>query len=111
MARAYVSGLQGPDKRILRANAGCKHFDAYGGPDSPPTTRFSADAKVMYQSTYQWVRGDDMKLQGPLLLTWFRFNPIMNKWLHPSESVGRNYLYIPQIQQWLHHYIHYKVWE
>ena len=111
MARSYVSGLQGPDKRILRANAGCKHFDAYGGPDSPPATRFSADAKVMYQSAYQWVRVDDMQLRGPLLLTWYTFKPIMNMWLHPLARMGRNYLSIPQIQQRLHHCIHYKVWE
>ena len=48
MVRADVSGLQGPDKRILRANAGCKHFDAYAGPEDIPSSRFTFDAKVGY---------------------------------------------------------------
>ena len=48
MVRAYVSGLQGPDKRIVRANAGCKHFDVYAGPENIPSSRFTFDAKVGY---------------------------------------------------------------
>ena len=31
-ATNYVHGLQGTDARYIIANAGCKHFDAYGGP-------------------------------------------------------------------------------
>ncbi|XP_046584394.1 probable beta-D-xylosidase 2 isoform X1 [Haliotis rubra] len=45
-AANYVKGLQGNDSRYLRANAGCKHFDAHGGPENIPVNRFSFDAKV-----------------------------------------------------------------
>ena len=40
-ATNYVHGLQGTDARYIKANAGCKHFDAYGGP------QVTFDAKVM----------------------------------------------------------------
>ena len=33
--------------RYVLANAGCKHFDAYGGPESIPQSRFSFNAKVL----------------------------------------------------------------
>lgn len=46
MVTAYVKGLQGNHDRYIRANAGCKHFDAYGGPENIPSSRFSFDAKV-----------------------------------------------------------------
>ena len=36
--------------------------------------------------------------QWPLLLTWFNFNPSMNNWLHPFQSVGWNNLSIPKLQ-------------
>ena len=36
---------------------------------------------------------------GPLLLTWFNFNPSMDKQLHPLWSVGWNYLSIPKLQR------------
>jgi len=42
----YVHGLQGNDARYVRANAGCKHFAAYAGPENIPVSRFSFDAKV-----------------------------------------------------------------
>ena len=45
-AANYVQGLQGTDCRYIRANAGCKHFDAYAGPENIPTSRLSFDAKV-----------------------------------------------------------------
>lgn len=45
-AASYVHGLQGNDSRYVRATAGCKHFDAYAGPESIPESRFSFDAKV-----------------------------------------------------------------
>ena len=35
----------------------------------------------------------------PLLLTWFNFNPSMDKWLHVLQSVGWNYLSIPKLQR------------
>ncbi|XP_064596521.1 uncharacterized protein LOC135463130 [Liolophura sinensis] len=50
-AQHFVAGLQGDHPRYVRANAGCKHFDVHGGPESYPVTRFSFDAKV---STRDW---------------------------------------------------------
>ncbi|XP_071992916.1 uncharacterized protein [Engystomops pustulosus] len=46
LATAFVKGLQGDHPRYIRANAGCKHFDAHGGPENIPVSRFSFDAKV-----------------------------------------------------------------
>ena len=46
LAKAYVKGLQGDDKRYVQANAGCKHFAAYAGPEDTPPGRFKFDAKV-----------------------------------------------------------------
>ena len=37
--------MQGQHPRYVRANAGCKHFDVYAGPDN---TRDTFDAKVGY---------------------------------------------------------------
>lgn len=45
-AAKFVKGLQGSDTRFIRANAGCKHFDAYGGPDSIPVQRHNFSAVV-----------------------------------------------------------------
>ncbi|KAL8575359.1 hypothetical protein ACOMHN_048652 [Nucella lapillus] len=45
-AVSYVHGLQGNDSRFVRASAGCKHLDAYAGPENIPTSRMSFDAKV-----------------------------------------------------------------
>ncbi|XP_067675775.1 uncharacterized protein [Haliotis asinina] len=45
-ATMFVKGLQGNDSRYIRANAGCKHFDAYGGPDSIPVQRHNFSAVV-----------------------------------------------------------------
>ncbi|XP_050393531.1 uncharacterized protein LOC126811712 [Patella vulgata] len=42
----FVKGLQGNHPRYVRANAGCKHFDAHGGPENYPVSRFNFDAKV-----------------------------------------------------------------
>ncbi|KAK3767838.1 hypothetical protein RRG08_018622, partial [Elysia crispata] len=33
LAEHFVSGLQGKDERFIQASAGCKHFDAYAGPE------------------------------------------------------------------------------
>ncbi|KAG8588427.1 hypothetical protein GDO81_005970 [Engystomops pustulosus] len=46
LATAFVKGLQGDHPRYIKANAGCKHFDAHGGPENIPVSRFSFDAKV-----------------------------------------------------------------
>ncbi|XP_070191061.1 uncharacterized protein [Littorina saxatilis] len=46
LTAAFVKGLQGNDLRYVRASAGCKHFDAYGGPDNNPVLRTSFDAVV-----------------------------------------------------------------
>ena len=36
---------------------------------------------------------------GPLLLTWFNFNPSMDNQSHAQSSVGWNYLSIPKLQR------------
>ncbi len=46
LAKSYVRGLQGNHSRYIRANAGCKHFDVYAGPENIPSSRFKFDAKV-----------------------------------------------------------------
>jgi len=46
LVQNFVRGLQGNHPRYVRANAGCKHFDAHNGPENIPTTRLSFDAKV-----------------------------------------------------------------
>ncbi|XP_067674830.1 uncharacterized protein [Haliotis asinina] len=46
LATSFVRGLQGNDARYVRANAGCKHFAAYDGPDNIPSSRFQFDAMV-----------------------------------------------------------------
>ena len=53
LARAYVQGLQGEDKRYVQANAGCKHFAAYAGPEDTPPGRFRFDAQVTISSFLQ----------------------------------------------------------
>lgn len=45
-ATQFVKGLQGDHYRYVRANAGCKHFDAYAGPENIPSSRVSFDAQV-----------------------------------------------------------------
>lgn len=45
-ATNYVQGLQGNDSRYIRASAGCKHFNAHGGPESIPVSRMSFNAVV-----------------------------------------------------------------
>ncbi|CAH2221937.1 probable beta-D-xylosidase 5 [Pelobates cultripes] len=47
LAAAFVKGLQGDHPRYVKANAGCKHFDAHGGPENIPVSRFSFDAQVL----------------------------------------------------------------
>ncbi|XP_048239995.1 probable beta-D-xylosidase 5 [Haliotis rufescens] len=46
LAATFVQGLQGNDTRYVRANAGCKHFAAYDGPEDKPISRMKFDAKV-----------------------------------------------------------------
>ena len=50
--------------------------------------------------------------QGPLLLAWFNFNPSMDKWLCPLQSVGWNYLSLPnfngttvEVWKWISNFI------
>ena len=38
--------------------------------------------------------------QGPLLLTWYNFNPNMDKCLYPLYIVGWNYLSIPKLHRY-----------
>ncbi|XP_072166622.1 uncharacterized protein [Diadema setosum] len=46
LAKNFVWGLQGSHPRYILANAGCKHFAAYSGPEDIPSSRFTFDAKV-----------------------------------------------------------------
>ncbi|XP_076466996.1 uncharacterized protein LOC143298149 [Babylonia areolata] len=46
LAASFVRGLQGNDSRYVLTNAGCKHFDVYGGPENIPVSRVSFDARV-----------------------------------------------------------------
>jgi beta-glucosidase len=41
-----VKGLQGNHSRYVRANAGCKHFDAHGGPEDIPSDRMKFNSVV-----------------------------------------------------------------
>lgn len=41
-----MTGLIGNNSRYYRANAVCKHFDAYGGPEDLPQSRLSFNAQV-----------------------------------------------------------------
>ncbi|KAK6178743.1 hypothetical protein SNE40_011257 [Patella caerulea] len=43
---AFVKGLQGDNPRYLLTNAGCKHFDAYAGPENIPISRHVFNAQV-----------------------------------------------------------------
>ena len=42
----FTQGLQGDHPRYVCVNAGCKHFDAYGGPENIPVKKMSFNAKV-----------------------------------------------------------------
>lgn len=44
-----IEGSVSDNSRYLEANAGCKHFDAYGGPENIPVSRLSFNA-VVYKS-------------------------------------------------------------
>ncbi|XP_055955052.1 uncharacterized protein LOC126811720 [Patella vulgata] len=46
MATAFVKGIQGDHPRYIRANAGCKHFAAYAGPEDIPISRVKFSANV-----------------------------------------------------------------
>ena len=47
LSRSFVRGLQGDHDRYIMTNAGCKHFDAYSGPENIPESRHSFNAKVL----------------------------------------------------------------
>ncbi|CAG5114564.1 unnamed protein product [Candidula unifasciata] len=46
LAQNFVRGLQGSDPRYVQASAGCKHFDAHGGPEDIPVNRMTFNALV-----------------------------------------------------------------
>ncbi|KAJ8029229.1 putative beta-D-xylosidase 6 [Holothuria leucospilota] len=50
LVKSFVTALQGNHPRYIIANAGCKHFAAYCGPDD---TRFQFDAKVSDVDLFQ----------------------------------------------------------
>lgn len=47
IAASFVEGLRGDHPRYYRANAVCKHFDAYGGPEDLPESRLTFNAQVV----------------------------------------------------------------
>ncbi len=51
LVKSFVKGLQGDHPRYVRANAGCKYFDVYVGPENITISRWTFDAKV---STHDW---------------------------------------------------------
>lgn len=53
LARAYIQGLQGDHPKYILANAGCKHFDVYAGPENIPESRHKFNAKVSVQDWRQ----------------------------------------------------------
>ncbi|XP_028393522.1 probable beta-D-xylosidase 6 [Dendronephthya gigantea] len=52
LGQHFVYGLQADHPRYVLANAGCKHFDAYGGPENIPQSRFSFNAQVSDRDWY-----------------------------------------------------------
>ena len=50
LSQAFVSGLQGDNPRYVLASAGCKHFDAYAGPENIPQSRHNFSAQVKYMN-------------------------------------------------------------
>ncbi|XP_012942128.1 probable beta-D-xylosidase 7 [Aplysia californica] len=46
LVQKFVIGIQGEDSRFIMTSAGCKHFDAHGGPDNIPVPTVSFDAVV-----------------------------------------------------------------
>ena len=43
------------NERYVEANAGCKHFDAHGGPEDIPVSRLSFNAKVISLCIYIYI--------------------------------------------------------
>ncbi|CAB3982823.1 probable beta-D-xylosidase 5 [Paramuricea clavata] len=52
LGQQFVHGLQADHPRYVLANAGCKHFDAYSGPENIPQSRFSFNAQVSDRDWY-----------------------------------------------------------
>ncbi len=48
LAVPFVQGLQGNHPRYTRVVGGCKHLDAYAGPDNYPISRHKFNAKVRF---------------------------------------------------------------
>lgn len=46
LAKSFVSGLRGNNKKYVKVGATCKHFDVHGGPENIPVSRLSFDARV-----------------------------------------------------------------
>ena len=51
-----------------------KHIDV-----NPKECEYFYRSDYVLSYTLRW----NISLQGPLLLTWFNFNPSMDKWIHP----------------------------
>ncbi|GFO34682.1 beta-d-xylosidase 1 [Plakobranchus ocellatus] len=52
LAAAFLNGLHGDDGRYVRVTGGCRHLDAYSGPENIPASRLSFDAKVSDYDLY-----------------------------------------------------------
>ncbi|XP_046577967.1 xylan 1,4-beta-xylosidase-like [Haliotis rubra] len=61
LAVSFIQGLQGNNTRYVRANAGCKHFAAYDGPENIPISRKKFDAKEKTTRGYTSVSERDLR--------------------------------------------------
>lgn len=58
LAKSFVKGLKGDNKKYVKVGATCKHFDVHGGPENIPVSRLSFDARVslnIYSFTFIYV--------------------------------------------------------
>ena len=54
---------------------------------------------TVQQTSLRWLPSGDVE---PFLLTWFKFNSSMDKYLHPLQYMRWNYLPISKLQRWNH---------
>ena len=71
---------------------------SYTTPQAPFTCQGTCyQDKPIIQQLCLMIFDGCIKYQGPLLLTWFNFNPRMDKKLNAQESVRRNHSSIPKV--------------
>ena len=61
LVKGFVTGLQGPHPRYIRANACCKSFAAYTGPANIPESRYSFNAEVKWASQFCGLNGGELR--------------------------------------------------